>query len=139
MPECIADATWYGSLMDGDGDVALGSDTWSGPYATPEVPETTDPEELLAASHASCFSMTAAYLLDESGYDVQSVQTDAAVTLEQSEAGFEIPSIELSVDGHVPDATVEEFEMVIEQAEATCPVSNALTAPEIDVTAQLSK
>lgn len=133
MPECSADATWYGSLMNGDGDVSLGSGVWSGSYATPDANDATNPEELLAASHASCFAMTTAFLLDQSGYDVVDIDVEAAVTLEQTEDGFEIPTIALTVDGVVPDATDDEFATVVEQAEAACPVSKALDGIEIRV------
>lgn len=138
MPECNAAAVWHGTVMDGDGDVTLGSGTWSGTYATPDVAEATDPEELLAASHASCFAMTTAFLLAESGYDVVDVSADATVTLERSEAGFDIPSIRLTVDGVVPDATAAEFEQVVTQAESACPVSKALDGTNVEVTAALS-
>lgn len=134
MPDCTADATWHGSVIDGSGDVSVGSDVWSGSYAPPEVDGATNPEELLAAGHASCFAMTAAYLLNGSGYDVETVDADATVTLEQTEQGFGIPRIELTVSGEVPDATAEEFDSIVEQAETACPVSKALTGTEIEVT-----
>ncbi|PSQ19064.1 OsmC family peroxiredoxin [Halobacteriales archaeon QS_8_69_26] len=138
MPDCTADATWHGPVMDGDGDVSPGSGVWSGTYATPETADATDPEELLAASHASCFAMTAAYLLDQSGYDVVDVDASATVTLERTEAGFEIPSVRIAVDGVVPDATAEEFAAVVERAEAACPVSTALAGTEIEVSTDFS-
>lgn len=133
MPDCTADATWHGSLIDGDGDVTLGSDVWGGTYATPEAADATNPEELLAASHASCFAMTAAFLLDESGYEVEAVDAEATVTLRQTEDGFDIPAIELDVRGEVPDATPSEFDAVVSQAEAACPVSKALAGTDISV------
>lgn len=133
MPEHTADATWSGSLMDGDGDVALGSGVWTGRYATPDVEDATDPEELLAAAQASCFAMTASYVLEESGYSPEHVSAESVVTLEQGEDGFSIPSIEVTVDGHVPDATGEEFAAIMSQAEAACPVSKALAGTDVDV------
>lgn len=137
MPECMATATWYGSLMDGNGEVSLGSDVWGGEYATPGVADATNPEELLAAGHAGCFAMTAAYLLDDAGYEVEDVTANGAVTLEQTDQGFDIPTIELTVAGEVPDATVEEFEAIVEQAESACPVSNALEGTDIEVSVTL--
>lgn len=138
MPECNADATWYGSLTEGDGEVSLGDDLWSGRYGTPDMTDATNPEELLAAGQASCFAMTAAYVLDQSGYDVEHVAADATVRLEQTEQGFEIPSVTVGVNGEVPDATAEEFEAAISQAEEACPVSNALSGTAIEVSATLS-
>lgn len=123
--------------MDGDGSVELGSGYWTGNYATPFQSDSTDPEELLAAGHASCFSMMTAYLLDEHGYAVDRINTDAAVTLELSDEGFDIPSIELTVSATVPDADEASFDEVLEQAETTCPVSKALDGTEIQVTGTL--
>lgn len=134
MPECNAAAVWHGTVMDGDGDVSLGSGAWSGTYATPETADATNPEELLAAGHASCFAMTTAYLLAESGYEVIDVSADAAVTLERDEGGFDIPSVHLTVDGVVPDATAAAFEAIAAEAEVACPVSNALAGTEIHLT-----
>lgn len=138
MPDCTADATWHGSLTSGDGDVSLGSDAWSGTYATPDAADATNPEELLAAGHASCFAMTTAYLLDQFEYDADDVHAEATVTLERGEEGFTIPSIDLTVTADVPDAAPEEFDAVTEQACSACPVSNALAGTEIAVEARLA-
>lgn len=132
MPECTADATWYGSLTDGEGDVTLGDDGWSGRYATPDVPDATNPEELLAAAHSSCYAMTTAYVLETNGFEVTDVTTEAVVSLDV-EGGFDVTAVELTVTGDVPDATDEEFREAAAQAEAACPVSKALAGTEIDV------
>lgn len=132
MPECTADATWYGSLTDGEGDVALGDDGWNGRYATPDVADATNPEELLAAAHSSCYAMTTAYVLESGGFEVTDVTADAVVSLD-IEDGFDITAIELTVTGAVPDATEAEFREAATQAEAACPVSKALAGTEIDV------
>lgn len=137
MPACTADATWYGSLMNGEGTVALGSGLWDGPYGTPDAADASNPEELLAAGHASCFAMTVAYTLTEAGYSPEHVDTEAMVHLEQNEDGFSIESIEVLVEGEVPDATAEEFHAVVSAAEQHCPVSKALGGTEIDVTASM--
>lgn len=133
MPECYADATWNGNVTDGSGEVAFGTGVWRGTYATPEVPSATNPEELLAAAHASCFAMTAAYVLEMKGYDVDSLTADAAVTLEQTADGFDIPGIELTVAGTVPDASEEAFTAIVDEAAAICPISAALAGTDIRV------
>lgn len=120
-------------MDDGDGEVTLDSGVWSGRYATPDVADATDPEELLAAAQASCFAMTASYVLEQSGYSPERVSTESVVTLEQDGNGFSIPSIEISVGGDVPDATAEEFGDTMAAVESACPVSQALTGTDIEV------
>lgn len=119
--------------MDGSGNVSLESGVWEGTYATPDVADATNPEELLAAGHASCFAMTMAYVLTEFGFHPERVDADATVTLEQHDDGFDIPSIALTVDGTVPDATEEEFVEAARTAEQACPVSKALAGTEIEL------
>lgn len=138
MPECTANATWTGTVTDGDGTLALDSGAWEGRYATPNEPGATDPEELLGAAHAACFSMTVAYALSQAGYSPQSVDSEATVVLEQGEAGFSIPTIALETRATVPDATEEEFRTVVADAEEACPVSAALAGPDVEVSARLA-
>lgn len=135
MPTHSAEAIWNGSLMSGDGDgkVTLESGVWSGTFATPDVANATDPEELLAAAQASCFAMTATYVLEQAGYSSERLDTCSVVRLTQDENGFSIPSIEIEVSGHVPDATTDEFAAMVSEAEAACPVSQALAGTEIAV------
>lgn len=120
-------------MNGGDGEVALDSGVWSGRYATPDVADATDPEELLAAAQASCFAMTASYVLEQSGYSPERLDAESVVTLEQGADGFSIPAIEITVSGNVPDATDEEFASQMAAAEAACPVSQALAGTEIEV------
>lgn len=120
-------------MDDGEGAVTLGSGVWSGSFATPDVADATDPEELLAAAQASCFAMTASYVLEQSGYSPEELRTESVVTLEVGEGGFSIPSVEITVSGDVPDATAEAFAATVQKAEAACPVSQALAGTEIDV------
>lgn len=131
MSQCSADATWNGSLIEGNGKVALESGLWSGSYGQPESENVSNPEELLAAAHSSCFAMTVSFILTEAGYTPESVSVEADVELVEREQAFEIPTINLMVTGAVPDATEEEFAAVVEKAEAACPVSKALASPEI--------
>lgn len=135
MPECTAEANWSGAptAEDSDGTIALASGTWEGRYATPADPDATNPEELLAAAHASCFAMTGAFALDQAGYTPADVSVDATVTLEHEDGAFSIPAVELTVDGTAPDATTEEIAAALERAEAHCPVSKALTGTDVEV------
>lgn len=133
MPQCTADATWSGFLFDGTGELALGSGVWADAYGTPDADGVTNPEELLAASHASCYAMTLAYILGESGFTPEDVHATSEVAVEQGEDSISIPSIEVVVDASVPDATDTEFREAANQAEAFCPVSQALAGTEITV------
>lgn len=133
MPHCTADATWSGSLLEGAGQLELGSEVWADAYGTPHADGVTNPEELLAASHASCFAMTLAYILGESGFTPEDVHATSNVVVEQGEASISIPSIEVAVDASVPDATETGFREAANQAEAFCPVSQALAGTEITV------
>lgn len=137
MPQCSADATWNGSMNDGPGNVSLESGVWAGEYGQPETEGVSNPEELLAAAQASCFSMIVSHMLSESGYTPDQIDVEANVELKVGEEAVWIPAIEVEVTGAVPDATEEEFIAVIEKAESACPVSVALAEPEIEVTATL--
>lgn len=139
MPERIADATWNGTLTGGEGTVALGSGVWSGDYGTPDAAAATDPEELFAAGHASCFAMTVAYALAEAGFDPERADAEAAVTLDVGEGGFTITAVDLAVEGRVPDATADQFADVVEEAETHCPVTKALGGPDVEVSAALAE
>ena len=138
MPRSTANATWDGSLTDGDGRVALGDGAWEGRYATPDVDGATDPKELLAAGHASCYAMTLAYVLRESGYDPDDVRAESTVVLERGADAVSITRLEVSVEAAVPEATVEVFATGAEEAEQFCPVSRALAGTDIDVEASLA-
>jgi osmotically inducible protein OsmC len=122
-------------MDDGDGEVRLDSGVWSGIFATPDVADATDPEELLAAAQASCFAMTASYVLEQAGYSPEHLSTQSVVTLNQDKEGFSIPLIKITVGGTVPDATAAEFAAIMEEVEAACPVSQALAGTEIEVSA----
>ena len=129
MPTSTADATWEGALRDGTGrmrtesgsvDAAFGFGTRFGDEAG------TDPEELLAAAHAGCFSMALANALDEEGYTPESVETSATVHLEDGV----VIRIELASEVRVPDVDEETFRAVAADAKDNCPVSVALAAVE---------
>lgn len=138
-----ATAVWDGNLKSGDGRI----DTTSGilketPYSFTtrfEDSPGTNPEELLAASHAACYSMAFALTLSNKGYQPTSIDTRAVCTLEPQEGGgFKITTIHLETQGKVPDMDAETFQQMAQEAEAVCVISNALRqGVEIELDASL--
>ena len=137
-----ADATWQGSLMDGSGRIETvtsgvlgGLDvTWASRAEEPDGK--TSPEELIAAAHATCFSMALAHGLAQEGHPPERLDTSATVTFEPGEG---ITKIELAVRGQVPGADEEAFRQAAQAAKENCPVSKALASvPEISLDAQLT-
>jgi lipoyl-dependent peroxiredoxin len=98
-----------------------------------EVGPTTNPEELIGAAEAGCFTMSVANLLSEAGHPPTDLQTTARVHLEQRDAGFSITRIELRIVGDVPGVDGETFSTLAKQAEETCPVSRALAGTQIEL------
>jgi lipoyl-dependent peroxiredoxin len=137
-----ADASWQGSVPDGGGRIALGSGAFEGPFTlkarVEDVERATNPEELIGAAEAGCFTMSLANLLSEIGHPPTDLQTTAKVRLEQLEAGFSITLIELETVGEVPGVDAEQFASLAAQAKSTCPVSRALAGTEVTVTARLA-
>jgi osmotically inducible protein OsmC len=88
----------------------------------------TNPEELIAAAHAGCFSMALAFALERAGFTPTRLATSAAVTLEPDRGGFKISKSTLNLEAEVPNITQEQFGKVAEEAKAGCPVSKVLTA-----------
>jgi lipoyl-dependent peroxiredoxin len=135
-----AEALWEGNSREGKGKVKLGSGLFEGPYTWPsrfEQSPGTNPEELIAAAHAGCFSMAFASGLTRAGYAPKSIHTVARVHIDRVDAGWKITQIELQTVGVVPEITENAF---LEQAEAAkkgCPVSQALAAVEIVLSAKL--
>lgn len=120
--------------------MALASGAYTGPYSFVsrfEEGPGTNPEELIAAAHAGCFSMAFSNKLSQAGYPPNAVDTTAAVQLEKGAAGFSIVRIDLTTRGDVPGIDASEFEKIAEDAKATCPVSQALAAVEITLDAAL--
>jgi osmotically inducible protein OsmC len=140
MPVRKAQAKWKGNLREGDGRMAFGSGAYEGAYSFAsrfEEGQGTNPEELIAAAHAGCFSMALSNELTKAGYAPESVETEAGVTLEKLESGFEITKINLATIGVVPGIDKDEFEKIAGKAAQGCPVSKALKAVEINVEAVL--
>jgi osmotically inducible protein OsmC len=99
------------------------------------VERSTNPEELIAAASAGCYTMSLADLLSNEGHPPADLQTRARIRLEQTDAGFRITGIELRTSGEVPGVDQRQFAALAEQAKATCPVSLALAGTEITVEA----
>ena len=136
-----AKASWQGDLADGGGRIGLGSGAYEGPFTlrarVEDVERSTNPEELIGAAHAGCFTMSLANLLSESGHPPADLRTSARVRLEQLEAGFAITNIALQTVGEVPGVDAETFAKLAKQAKDTCPVSKALAGTEITLEARL--
>ncbi len=142
MPVRTADAEWTGTLREGSGHMHLGGGAFDGAYSFSsrfEEGEGTNPEELIAAAHAGCFSMALSGNIVKAGLTPGSIKTVARVRMEKTDAGNTITAIELdtqvTTEG-LDDATLQEL---AEQTKATCPVSRALAAvPSVTVTATLT-
>jgi len=141
MPTRTSTAVWQGTLKDGSGTMRLGSGAYEGNYSFRsrfESGDGTNPEELIAAAHAGCFSMALSNILGQAGHPATSIDTKATVRLENTDGGFGITRIDLETVGTVPGLTAEEFQTHAETAKANCPVSKALAAVEIALTARLA-
>lgn len=141
MPTSKAEATWEGGLKSGSGRFVAGSGTFDGTYTFPtrfEGAEGTNPEELIAAAHASCFSMALSGALEAAGTPPKRITTKAACTIEKQEGGFRIVRMELKCKGVVEGIDAAGFAKTAEAAKKGCPVSQALEGNvEITVEAEL--
>ena len=128
-------------MPDGGGRIALGSGAFEGEFTLRNRVEDdvrgTNPEELIAAAEAGCFTMSLANLLEELGSPPKDLRTTARVRLEQKEEGFRITRIAITTVGDVPGFDAARFAELAEQAKATCPVSLALAGTEIVLEATL--
>lgn len=134
-------AEWRGDLKSGAGDIALGSGAYNGPYSFQSRFESgtgTNPEELIAAAHAGCFSMAFSHALSQSGFTAASVRTTAAVKLEPAPGGFAITGIHLEMTASIPGIAEAQFQEIAAAAKAGCPVSKALAAVPITLAATLA-
>jgi osmotically inducible protein OsmC len=127
-----AHAVWNGGLKDGRGSISTDSGVLSETqysFSTRfEEGKGTNPEELIAAAHAGCFSMALSAQLNNDGKTAERIQTEATVTLEKTEAGFTITAVHLKVRAKVPNTTPPDFQAAAEKAKAGCPVSRVLKA-----------
>jgi len=135
-----ASAIWQGGLKDGKGSISTDSGVLENTqysFSTRfEEGKGTNPEELIAAAHAGCFSMALSGQLGNAGLTAERINTSAAVTLEKTDAGFTITKVHLDVTAKIPGATDEAFQTAAGNAKAGCPISRLLKA-EITMDAKL--
>jgi len=136
-----AKAVWEGNLKEGGGTITLGSGVFKGPYSFRsrfEQGDGTNPEELIAAALAGCFSMALAHILTEAGYVPQKIATAAKAHLGAVRNGFAINMIELETEAAVPGIEADKFRQYAEEAKTNCPVSKALAGTRIELAAKLT-
>jgi lipoyl-dependent peroxiredoxin len=142
MPARTATAHWQGGLRDGKGTMRLGSGAYEGQYSFSsrfEEGTGTNPEELLGAAHAGCFSMALSAGLERAGFPPSSVDTTATVHLVPADGGgFRIGRIDLTTAADVPGIDPSAFQEQAEAAKANCPVSKALAGVDIQMEASLA-
>ncbi|WP_169239867.1 OsmC family peroxiredoxin [Candidatus Roseilinea sp. NK_OTU-006] len=132
MPARIAEAVWQGTLQEGSGTLKLGSGVYEGPYtylSRFEEGAGTNPEELLGAAEAGCFTMALGARLSRAGFIVNRIATTATVYLEKNESGFSVTRIDLVTEGDVSGVDEASFRQHAEEAENTCIISRALNVP----------
>lgn len=142
MAKRTASAVWEGTLREGSGTVKLGSGAFEGKYSFASRFEEgvgTNPEELIGAAHAGCFSMALAAGLTKAGHNPTRINTSASVSLEKVDEGFKITTIELNTEGDVPGIDEQTFLTAAETAKKNCPVSQALAGVDIRLNAKLVK
>jgi lipoyl-dependent peroxiredoxin len=136
-----ASAVWNGSLKEGKGTISTESGVLSNAqysfFTRFENERGTNPEELIAAAHAGCFTMALSAQLGNAGITPESLETTASVTLEKLEAGFTVTKVHLDVEARIPGVDPAAFQKAAEAAEKGCPISRLLKA-EITMTARLS-
>lgn len=140
MVDRKAEAEWKGGLKDGKGTVKLGSGAYSGPYSFQSRFESgsgTNPEELIAAAHAGCYSMAFSHILEGAGFKPEAIRTTATVTLEKQGEGFAITKIHLDNESQVSGIEDNKFQELAEKAKTGCPVSKVLTGAEITLSTKL--
>ncbi|KXK01460.1 MAG: OsmC subfamily peroxiredoxin [Acidobacteria bacterium OLB17] len=138
-----SEAEWKGSISDGSGEIKLGSGAFEGKYSFNsrfgDDTKATNPEELIAAAHAGCFSMAFSLILGKSGFTPDKIETKATVHIEKQGEGFAIPKIELVTEAKIPNISEDEFQQIAKAAKENCPVSKVLAAAEITLDATLKK
>ena len=140
MPVRTAEAEWNGNLLEGKGKVKLGSGAYEGPYdwrsRSADGPG-TNPEELIGAAHAGCYSMALSAQLTQAGTPPTRIHTHARVTLDKAGEGFAITQIELETEAEVPGLDATAFDTHAQSAKMNCPVSKALAGTQIHLKATL--
>ena len=140
MPTRNASATWNGDLKSGNGNFKGSSGALQGSYSFGtrfENASGTNPEELIAAAHAACFSMALSAGLGKNGFKPERVSTTAAVSIDKVGEGFKITRIKLSCEAKVPGVDAGKFQEIANATKTGCPVSGALSAVPIELEAKL--
>ena len=136
-----SEAQWTGSITEGKGNIKLGSGAFEGAYSFQsrfgDDTKATNPEELIAAAHAGCFTMALAGALGKAGFTPTTLDTKAHVKIDKQGEGFYIPNIDLETTAEIPEITDEEFQEIAKGAKENCPVSKVLAGAEISLKAVL--
>jgi osmotically inducible protein OsmC len=142
MPDRKATAEWNGTLREGEGRIKLASGAFEGKFSfntrMGDEPG-TNPEELVAASLAGCYSMALNAALEKQGTPARNVKSEATVHFGKDDNGFAIKSIDLETTADVPGLSDEDFQQVAENTKENCPISKALAAVTIHLHAELTK
>ncbi len=140
MATRTAKAQWDGTLKEGKGTMSLGSGAFQGAYSFAsrfEQGTGTNPEELIGAAHAGCFSMALSSALGKAGFTPRRISTTASVFLEPVEGGFGITHVDLKTESDVPGIDNAKFQEIADGAKKGCPVSKALAGTRINLDAKL--
>lgn len=141
MPTRKAEAQWEGNLAEGSGRLKVGSGAFDGPYSFKsrfeEGQSATNPEELIGAAHAGCFTMALTAALSRAGIKPTRIHTTAQVKLEKVGEGFSITNIALETEAEIPGIDDAAFQKYALDAKQNCPVSKALAGTEISLNARL--
>lgn len=141
MPTRRAEAEWKGNLAEGEGKLKLGSGVFEGPYSFKsrfeEGQTATNPEELIGAAHAGCFTMAMTAALSRAGIKPTRIHTNARVTIDKVGEGFAITRIELETEAEIPGIDDAAFQNYAKGAKENCPVSKVLAGTEIHMNAKL--
>ena len=140
MPVRKANAAWKGTLKEGNGNMNLPSGSYSGAYSFSSRFENgsgTNPEELVAAAHAGCFSMAFSSGLEKAGFKPINIETEANVHIDKVEGGFEISKIVLNSKVQASGVDQESFEKIANETKEGCPISKLFKGAKIEMNAQL--
>lgn len=139
-----ASAIWHGTGKDGTGNVSAQSGaiknlpySWKTRFGDESGMSGTNPEEMIAAAHASCFTMAVSFQLSGAGFTPEELKTDADLTMENANGGWSITKIHLTLTAKVPGVTEEKFQELAKAAKENCPISRVLKA-DISMDATLS-
>jgi lipoyl-dependent peroxiredoxin len=136
-----SEAQWTGSITEGKGNIKLGSGAFEGAYSFQsrfgDDEKATNPEELIAAAHAGCFTMALTGALGKAGFTPTKLDTKAHVKIDKQGEGFYIPNIDLETTAEIPDITDDEFQRIAKDAKENCPVSKVLSGADISLKATL--